>query len=104
MKHSRPAIVVARELRLPDDVVNVEGGAVAHGHPSGVVGAPSAGLASTAGTRGCWMVRLIVGRIGGIRVPVRDCSQLRMRYGAAAFAIMARRASLAVGSRMTASM
>jgi hypothetical protein len=25
MKHSRPAIVVARELRLPDDVVNVEG-------------------------------------------------------------------------------
>ena len=29
------AIVVARELGLPDDVVNVEGGAVAHGHPIG---------------------------------------------------------------------
>jgi acetyl-CoA C-acetyltransferase len=27
------AIVVARELGLPEDVVNVEGGAVAHGHP-----------------------------------------------------------------------
>src|ERR1700726_3271401 len=33
------AIVVARELGLPDDVVNVEGGAVAHGHPIGATGA-----------------------------------------------------------------
>jgi acetyl-CoA C-acetyltransferase len=32
-------IVVARELGLPDDVVNVEGGAVAHGHPMGATGA-----------------------------------------------------------------
>jgi acetyl-CoA C-acetyltransferase len=33
------AIVVARELRLSDDIVNVEGGAVAHGHPIGATGA-----------------------------------------------------------------
>lgn len=29
------AIVVARELGLAEDIVNVEGGAVAHGHPIG---------------------------------------------------------------------
>jgi acetyl-CoA C-acetyltransferase len=33
------AIVVARELGLPEDIVNVEGGAVAHGHPIGSTGA-----------------------------------------------------------------
>jgi acetyl-CoA C-acetyltransferase len=33
------AIVVARELGLADDVVNVEGGAIAHGHPIGATGA-----------------------------------------------------------------
>jgi len=33
------AIVVARELGLADDRVNVEGGAVAHGHPIGATGA-----------------------------------------------------------------
>jgi acetyl-CoA C-acetyltransferase len=33
------AIAVARELGLPDDIVNVEGGAVAHGHPIGATGA-----------------------------------------------------------------
>ena len=33
------AIVVAPELGLPDDIVNVEGGAVAHGHPIGATGA-----------------------------------------------------------------
>ena len=33
------AIVVARELGLREDVVNVEGGAVAHGHPIGATGA-----------------------------------------------------------------
>jgi acetyl-CoA C-acetyltransferase len=33
------AIVVARELELPEDIVNVEGGAVAHGHPIGATGA-----------------------------------------------------------------
>ena len=33
------AIVVARELGLPDDIVNVEGGAVAHDHPIGATGA-----------------------------------------------------------------
>ena len=33
------AIVVARELGLPEEVVNVEGGAVAHGHPIGATGA-----------------------------------------------------------------
>jgi acetyl-CoA C-acetyltransferase len=32
------AIVVARELGLPEDIVNVEGGAVAHGHPIGATG------------------------------------------------------------------
>ena len=32
-------IAVARELGLPDDIVNVEGGAVAHGHPIGATGA-----------------------------------------------------------------
>jgi acetyl-CoA C-acetyltransferase len=33
------AIVVARELALPEEIVNVEGGAVAHGHPIGATGA-----------------------------------------------------------------
>jgi acetyl-CoA C-acetyltransferase len=33
------AIVVARELGFPQDIVNVEGGAVAHGHPIGATGA-----------------------------------------------------------------
>jgi acetyl-CoA C-acetyltransferase len=33
------AIVVSRELGLPEDLVNVEGGAVAHGHPIGATGA-----------------------------------------------------------------
>ncbi len=32
-------IVVARELGLPEDIVNVDGGAVAHGHPIGATGA-----------------------------------------------------------------
>ncbi len=32
------AIVVARELGLPPDIVNVEGGAIAHGHPIGATG------------------------------------------------------------------
>ena len=33
------AMVAARELGLPEDIVNVEGGAVAHGHPIGATGA-----------------------------------------------------------------
>ena len=33
------AIVVAQELGLPEHVVNVEGGAIAHGHPIGATGA-----------------------------------------------------------------
>ena len=33
------AMVAARELGLPKDIVNVEGGAVAHGHPIGATGA-----------------------------------------------------------------
>jgi acetyl-CoA C-acetyltransferase len=33
------AIVVMRELGLPEDIVNVEGGAIAHGHPIGATGA-----------------------------------------------------------------
>lgn len=33
------AIVVTRELGLSEDIVNVEGGAVAHGHPIGATGA-----------------------------------------------------------------
>lgn len=32
-------IAVQRELGLPEDIVNVEGGAVAHGHPIGATGA-----------------------------------------------------------------
>lgn len=32
-------LAVARELGLPEDIVNVEGGAVAHGHPIGATGA-----------------------------------------------------------------
>jgi len=32
-------IVVARELGLPEEIVNVEGGAIAHGHPIGATGA-----------------------------------------------------------------
>jgi acetyl-CoA C-acetyltransferase len=37
------AVVVARELGLPEDVVNVLGGAVAHGHPIGATGAAEGG-------------------------------------------------------------
>jgi acetyl-CoA C-acetyltransferase len=33
------ALVVTRELGLPEDIVNVEGGAIAHGHPIGATGA-----------------------------------------------------------------
>jgi acetyl-CoA C-acetyltransferase len=33
------AIAVARLLGLPEDIVNVEGGAIAHGHPIGATGA-----------------------------------------------------------------
>jgi acetyl-CoA C-acetyltransferase len=33
------AIIVARELGLSEDIVNVEGGAIAHGHPIGATGA-----------------------------------------------------------------
>ena len=33
------AMVAARELGLPEDIVNAEGGAVAHGHPIGATGA-----------------------------------------------------------------
>ncbi len=33
------AIAVARDLGFPDDIVNVEGGAIAHGHPIGGTGA-----------------------------------------------------------------
>jgi acetyl-CoA C-acetyltransferase len=33
------AITVAHELGLPEDIVNVEGGAIAHGHPIGATGA-----------------------------------------------------------------
>ena len=33
------AIAVHRELGLPEDIVNVEGGAIAHGHPIGASGA-----------------------------------------------------------------
>ena len=33
------AIAVTRELELPQDIVNVEGGAIAHGHPIGATGA-----------------------------------------------------------------
>jgi acetyl-CoA C-acetyltransferase len=33
------AIVVTRDLGLPQDIVNVEGGAVAHGRPIGPTGA-----------------------------------------------------------------
>jgi acetyl-CoA C-acetyltransferase len=32
-------IAVAHELGLPDDIINVEGGAIAHGHPIGATGA-----------------------------------------------------------------
>jgi acetyl-CoA C-acetyltransferase len=33
------AIAVARELGLAEEVVNIEGGAIAHGHPIGATGA-----------------------------------------------------------------
>ena len=33
------AIAVAKDLGLPEDIVNVEGGAIAHGHPIGATGA-----------------------------------------------------------------
>jgi acetyl-CoA C-acetyltransferase len=33
------ALALIQELGLPEDIVNVEGGAVAHGHPIGATGA-----------------------------------------------------------------
>ncbi len=36
---ARIALVTIRELGLPEDIVNVEGGAIAHGHPIGATGA-----------------------------------------------------------------
>jgi acetyl-CoA C-acetyltransferase len=32
-------LAVAKELGLPHDIINVEGGAIAHGHPLGATGA-----------------------------------------------------------------
>jgi acetyl-CoA C-acetyltransferase len=32
-------LAIAQELGLPADVINVEGGAIAHGHPIGATGA-----------------------------------------------------------------
>ncbi|MBV9731671.1 MAG: thiolase family protein, partial [Verrucomicrobia bacterium] len=32
-------LAIARELDLPEDIINVEGGAIAHGHPLGATGA-----------------------------------------------------------------
>ena len=32
-------LAIAQELGLPEDVINVEGGAIAHGHPIGATGA-----------------------------------------------------------------
>ena len=32
-------LAVLRQLGLPEDIVNVEGGAIAHGHPIGATGA-----------------------------------------------------------------
>ena len=32
-------LAVAHELGLPEDIINVEGGAIAHGHPIGATGA-----------------------------------------------------------------
>jgi acetyl-CoA C-acetyltransferase len=32
-------LAVAKELGLPEDIINVDGGAIAHGHPIGATGA-----------------------------------------------------------------
>lgn len=32
-------IALIKEIGLPEDIVNVEGGAIAHGHPIGATGA-----------------------------------------------------------------
>jgi acetyl-CoA C-acetyltransferase len=32
-------LAIARELNLPEDIINIEGGAIAHGHPIGATGA-----------------------------------------------------------------
>jgi hypothetical protein len=37
--HAAIAIVLTRELGFPEEIVNVEGAAVAHGHPAGATGA-----------------------------------------------------------------
>jgi acetyl-CoA C-acetyltransferase len=33
------SLAVSKELQIPDDIVNPEGGAIAHGHPIGATGA-----------------------------------------------------------------
>lgn len=69
------AIVVARELGLPEDIVNVEGGAVAHGHPIGATGAilttkPVHSMRRNGLTRG--LVTLCIGGGQGIALANRS--------------------------------
>ena len=48
-------LAVAKELGLPEDIVNVEGGAIAHGHPIGATGA------------------VLITRLTSIRCSATDC-------------------------------
>ncbi|OAH44667.1 acetyl-CoA acetyltransferase [Sphingobium yanoikuyae] len=62
-------LAVMRELGLPEDIVNVDGGAIAHGHPIGATGAVlttklAYALAGGAGKRG--LVTLCIGGGQGI--------------------------------------
>jgi len=62
-------LAVMRELGIPEDIVNVDGGAIAHGHPIGATGAVlttklAYALAGGAGKRG--LVTLCIGGGQGI--------------------------------------
>lgn len=59
------AIVVARELGLPQDIVNPDGGAIAHGHPIGATGAVLTTRLVHAMRRDCLRRGLVTLCIGG---------------------------------------
>jgi acetyl-CoA C-acetyltransferase len=58
-------LAVARQLSLPEDVVNVDGGAIAHGHPIGATGAVLTVRLLGAMTRGAAKRGIVTLCIGG---------------------------------------
>jgi hypothetical protein len=75
------AVAVTRELGLPQDIVNIEGGAIAHGHPIGATGACDAHAAR--GSRQLEMDIAIAARTKPVLRGVRfqfDLERTRRRF------------------------